>query len=529
MIQTRQSLHDTRLSALTKAVVDAISAGQLRRAEEHCANLEAENAGAPDAWVFRARIAQQRNDYNGAAAASGKAARLAPQRLDVLIVDAECQMFAGNVAAALQQLAGVSSHKTAEEDDFKRASALYTQLGRHQEAYACAREVMRLSSGSLNSRYLAASAALAVGDIDDAENLMDEIIAENAGEGDVYYNRAGLRKQTKEQNHITQIMKALLNLPKNDPREAPLCFALGKEFEDVGDHPKAFAAFAQGAGARRRCLGYDVKTDIDAMDGIISTFDDAWAENAAQGSDVKGPIFILGLPRSGTTLVDRIVSAHSRVSSLEEVHDFAYAVIRTGYPASNKTHLMENSARSDLAALGNQYWTALRGYGEPGPYFIDKTPANFLYLGLIAKALPQAKIIHLKRHPLAACYAMFKTLFRMGYPFSYDLQDVARYYVAYHRLMAHWHALFPGRILDVQYETLVDDQDAVSRRIISHCGLPWEDACLQFHKNTAPSATASAAQVRQPIYRSARDIWRNHQQELTPARRILEESGISCV
>ena len=176
-----------------------------------------------------------------------------------------------------------------------------------------------------------------------------------------------------------------------------------------------------------------------------------WTERLAVCRRKKpGPIFVLGLPRSGTTLVDRIISAHGAVTSLGEVNDFAYAVIRAGYPAKTKQELIERSAKSDMESLGAEYWRALQGYGEPAPYLIDKTPANYLYLGLIGRSLPHAPLIHVRRHPLASCYAVYKTLFRMGYPFSYDLGDIARYYLAYHRLMEHWKELFPDRILDVQ-------------------------------------------------------------------------------
>ncbi|MEM9879867.1 MAG: sulfotransferase [Pseudomonadota bacterium] len=519
---------DDSAHASPAAIVDAIDNGRFDQAEQLCADLEARDPAAPDAWVFRARLAQNRNDYIGAAQASAIAYQRAPERLDVKLVDAECRIYAGDVAGALGQLHDAAADDAAQAVDLKRLSTLYTQLGRHQAAYDCAQKVLNTSTDKTSARHLLGSTALNVGHLKDAEALFDAIITAQPDAADVYYNRATLRQHTADDNHIIQIMQALLQLPKHDPREAPLCYALGKEFEDVGDYEKAFAAFAQGANARRRQLRYRVETDQHSIDSIIQTFDRRWTDNSGLGYQTVGPIFILGLPRSGTTLVDRILSAHSHVTSLEEVHDFAYAVIRAGYPAQDKRALMRRSAQCDMARLGEEYWTALKGYGAPGPYLIDKTPANFLYLGLIAKALPQAKIIHMKRHPLASCYAMFKTLFRMGYPFSYDLRDVAHYYVAYDKLMTHWHQRFPGRILDVQYEALVDDLATVSKQIIAHCGLLWEDACLQFYKNTAPTATASAAQVRQPLYRSARDLWRQYESSLAPARQILEERGIAC-
>ena len=157
---------------------------------------------------------------------------------------------------------------------------------------------------------------------------------------------------------------------------------------------------------------------------------------------------------------------------------------------------------------------------------VDKTPLNYLYLGLIAKALPRARIVHVRRHPMASCYAMYKTLFRMGYPFSYDLDDLGRYYVAYSRLMNYWRALLPGRFLDLDYESLVATRRA-RRAGCSSIAASWRAECLRFHENTAPTATASAAQVRRPIYRESKDLWRNYRQELAPLARCLAHNGVA--
>jgi hypothetical protein len=201
--------------------------------------------------------------------------------------------------------------------------------------------------------------------------------------------------------------------------------------------------------------------------------------------------------------------------------------MRAGGPTSGKSELIKQVAGADLTALGEGYWEALQGYGETAPYLIDKTPANYLYLGLIMQSLPAARIVHMRRHPMASGYAMFKALFRMGYPFSYDLEQIGRYYAAYHRLMEHWRRVWPGRILDVDYEALVDDQETVSREIVRHCHLKWSDACLTYHENATPTATASAAQVREPIYRQARDLWRQIEPQLEPLARILRAEGIN--
>ena len=200
--------------------------------------------------------------------------------------------------------------------------------------------------------------------------------------------------------------------------------------------------------------------------------------------------------------------------------------MRLAGATGGKGDLIRRSADLDPAALGRAYLDSVAGYGRTRPMFIDKTPVNFLYVGLIARALPNARIIHLRRHPLDSGYALYKTLFRMGCPYSYDLEDLAAYMLAHGRLMDHWRAVAPGRILDVNYEALVADQETVSRRIIDHCGLDWQDACLTFHENTAPAATASAAQVRQPIHARSVGLWRRYADQLEPLAAALRAGGV---
>ena len=236
--------------------------------------------------------------------------------------------------------------------------------------------------------------------------------------------------------------------------------------------------------------------------------------------------FIVGLPRSGSTLLDRILGSHSAVASRGERADFALELVRTAGPAANKTDLVHRSTQLDFRLLGQRYCAHLPTTANARQ--IDKTPANFLYLGLIAAALPQARIVHVRRQPMDACYAMYKTLFRMAYPFSYDLRDLGHYWLAYQRLMAHWRALLPSeRYIEIDYEDLVANQEAVTRRLVAHAGLPWEDACLSFERNPQPSLTASAAQVRQPIYNSSVGLWRRYESELAPLAAILRDAGVA--
>ena len=285
---------------------------------------------------------------------------------------------------------------------------------------------------------------------------------------------------------------------------------------------------------RRAGMRYDVAEDEAALAMIARVFDEDLFDRAGPGFASDRPLFILGLPRSGTTLVDRIVSAHSSVDSLGEHSSLALAVQRLAGrstageagPTAGKAELIERSARIDFAELGRQYCRAIDGFGNPAPRLIDKTPLNFLYLGLIRLSLSGARVIHLRRHPLDSCYAIYKTLFRAGYPFSYTLQETGRYYIAYHGLMAHWRKTLPGAFLDVDYEALIADPEGQARRIIDYLGLDWEAGCLQFHRRSGAAATASAAQVRQPIYSTSVGMWRNYARQLAPLARRLREQGI---
>jgi tetratricopeptide (TPR) repeat protein len=513
---------------LARRVNELLQRRHFSEADRLSRELIDRDPASADGWLLLARASQQRTDFLAMAEHVQHALQLQPKHLDVLFLSSEAFICTGRIADARTRLKEIEQLAGDDGAAWNQLVLLYTQLGRHRDAYDCARRLESLMPGSLDALFSVASAAMTVGLLDEAETLLEKIISIDPNQAEAYYNRAKLRRQTVDDNHVNELVSRLEETPRGAPGEIPLCYALGKEYEDLGEFEQSFAFVARGTVARRARISYDVATDVAAMDQIIATFDGAWRDRSVPGAEVGGPIFVLGLPRSGTTLVDRILDAHHEVTSLGEVNDFAYAVMRAGGPVPNKSELIKSSADADLPALGDAYWDALKGYGETAPYLIDKTPGNFLYLGLIMQSLPAATVIHVRRHPMASGYAMYKALFRMGYPFSYDLEEIGHYVAAYHRLMEHWRCLWPGRFLDVDYEELVDDQESVSRRIIHHCGLPWSDACLTYYKNPTPTATASAGQVQQPVYRHARDLWREIEHHLEPLARTLKDKDISA-
>lgn len=402
----------------------------------------------------------------------------------------------------------------------------FTSLGLHAEAERCYARALELQPADAGALYNHATALIALGRLQEAEATFDRVVALAPGDSDAWYNRSTLRKQTAEQNHIGQIERQLDSLGPSMPGAVALGFALAKELEDLGEHAASFAALKRAADARRKRLSYKVESDIETMAMLGEAFNAEFFARAHAGHEDQRPLFVVGLPRCGSTLVDRILSSHSAIASRGESTDLVMALMQTAGATKDKAELVKRSTRLDFPALGRRYCAHL--LDGAALRCLDKTPSNFLYLGLVAAALPQARIIHVRRHPVDACYAIYKTLFRMGYPFSYDLQDLGRYWLAYDRLMAHWRRLLPAdRFLEVHYEDLVANQEAVSRRLVNFTGLPWQDACLAFEHNPQPSLTASAAQARQPIYSSSVGLWKHYENELAPLLAVLREAGIA--
>jgi tetratricopeptide (TPR) repeat protein len=490
-----------------------------------CDAFVARHPDSIEGWILQARLREQAMDFPGMLASVRQARQLLPGNLLARFIEAEALLHCGEVAESRAALTAIEKQAGDDFTCWRRLTGMHFQMGRHRDAARCADAALRLRPEDLGARQAAASAMITLGQLDEAETALNDVIRRAPAESGAYYNRATLRRQTRERNHVDEIRRVLPTV-RDAGQQVPLHYALAKELEDLGEHDESFAELKSGADARRKLLSYRVESDEFAIRTIIEAFDADWAARATEGYEAARPILVLGLPRSGTTLVERILGRHTTVASVGEVNAFAFAVMRIAGPASGKTELIHRSTLADPAVLGQSYWDALRGYGQEAPRLIDKTPFNLLYLGLLVRAMPQARIVHLRRHPIASCYAMYKTLFQSGYPFSYDLTDIGRYYIGYHRLMEHWRGLLPGSFLDLDYETLVDDQEGTSRSLLEFCDLPWEDACLRFHEDASPTATASAAQVRKPLYRDSRDQWRHYARQLAALAEMLEQAGI---
>jgi tetratricopeptide (TPR) repeat protein len=409
---------------------------------------------------------------------------------------------------------------------------VYSRLRDHHRAAETFRRAVAKQPTNPGFQFNLGSSLKFLGEFDAAEAAYEQAINANPRVYKVHSALSHVRRQTPERNHIERLEGLLDEIGDDVGGELYLRHALAKEYDDIGRYGKAFEHLSSGNARRRRNLDYSIENDEKIFESVERLFSTESINNARPGNPTTEPIFIVGMPRTGTTLTERILSSHSAVSSAGELKNFSLALKQEAGTASQvvlDTETLEKGMAVDFEALGTAYLESTRPLTGSAQHFTDKLPLNFLYIGFIRLALPNARIICLRRNPLDTCLSNFRQLFDVDfsyYNYACDIMETGRYYVLFDRLMAHWQQVFPGKILEVHYEKLVADQEGESRRVIEFCGLEWEEACLAFEKNRAAVATASSVQVREPIFTTAVDRWRRYEEQLLPLREMLEAEGI---
>jgi tetratricopeptide (TPR) repeat protein len=514
---------------IADAIVRCIDAKDLRKALAICQQLNRQYPEFAYGWYLASFLMQKVRHYSDAIKAINRALQLA--YLDKYqLHKTRCHFEANDIAGAMAA-AGILKDKSFVDPLLhSQLGSLLHLLGDNVSALVHYTKAIELDASNAEHYFNRAAVQRYFGDVAGAEAGFDAAIAIKPDEFEAYSGRANLRTQTRERNHIAQL-KEVIARTRSPAGLIHLHYALSKELEDIGDFDAAFASLKLGADTKRRHMQYSVDTDLQIIAKICEVYGAELFDGHIQGSQNPDPIFILGMPRTGTTLVERILSSHSSVFSAGELNNFSLELIRLvgralGPKRPSRLEFVAATAALDFRALGEAYVSTTRPLCDGSPYFIDKLPFNFLYAGLIHLALPRAKIINLQRHSMDTCYAVYKQLFKDAYPFSYDLDELGQYYIAYHHLMQHWNTVMPGVMHTMRYETLVADIEGESRRLLEYCGLPWEDQCLRFHENTRASTTASALQVRQPIYATSVGKWRHYDRQLEPLRERLEDAGI---
>jgi tetratricopeptide (TPR) repeat protein len=503
----------------------------LRQAIAVCEQLNRAYPDFASGWHTASQLALRLNRPAIALTAIGKAVDLEPDDTAWLLQRALCLAKLGNTEALESQVELLSTRPMKTAYQYSTLGMLLTQLGRREQAVPHYEKALMLKPDDARQYYNIACLQRSLGAIEVAERNFDKTLSLNPTDYEAWKIRSELRRQTPGNNHVDSLEK-LLNDGIDDKRgKGHICYALAKELEDLGEAERSFHYLKMGADTRRSLMQYDIQRDLDTMASIQETFDSGLFDGSIEGDGNSEAIFILGMPRTGTTLVERILSSHTEVFAAGELNNFAVQMMsllkaRVGAKGLPRDELVKLSAGIDFSELGANYIRSTRPFTGHTARFIDKLPLNYLYAGLIHLALPNAKIINLKRHPLDTCYAIYKQLFLDAYPFSYDLEELGHYYVAYSQLMEHWNSVMPGVIHAVNYEELVADIEAESRRLIDVCDLDWQPQCLKFYENPEASTTASTVQVRQPVYQSSVGKWRQYSDQLAPLINVLDKAGI---
>lgn len=464
-----------------------------------------------------------------AAEAFANALELDAGRYDAAIELASQYGLAHRYAEALELLQRYESHLGNSPHYLNLAGLTYTSLGLHERAWTVHHRANEVQPGVPTLQANLAACGVYLGKIEESKALYKSLLQRAPTHQRNHYELSQLERATDD-SHLTQMKEILRSAKLSPDRNIFLYYAIGKELEDLGQWAEAFRYYKMAGDAVTSVANYDVTADLELIDRIIEVCDADWLAEGPESvpTDIVGktPIFIVGLPRTGTTLTERIVASHSLVDSVGETQ-FMQRTLRLASGVDGTGDLtpsvIEAAARQDIQLVANGYLNAVHYKLGDRPLFTEKLPENFLYLGFIAKAYPDARIVYLRRNPMDACFAMYKQSF---FKFAYTLENLGRYYVAHNRLLGHWRRVLGGRLIEVEYESLVVDQEGQTRRLLEGLGLDFEQACLNFDKNTTAIATASSVQVREKIHTRSVNRWRHFEKELQPLKDFLEGSGV---
>jgi tetratricopeptide (TPR) repeat protein len=515
-----------RPEALTK-VAELVAQGQLAQAEPRCREYLHSSPNDVDGLRLLAEIAARLGIFDEAEQLFARCVALAPRFHFARAGYAHVLMRQGKFEESLRQIEPLLAIDPDNSSYRILLASVLVRVGRHVEAIENYQMVVAKPGHTALDLASLGHALKTVGRTSEAVVTYRCAVALDPLFGDAYWSLANL-KTFKFTEQEVEVMTAAAASGRCNTRDyTALCFSLGKAYEDRGQYGQAFAYYERGNTQRRSELRYSAEDNHASIEELEHCCTAALFErHAAQGYPDPSPIFIVGLPRSGSTLVEQILASHPQVDGTAELPDIIELARRLSgkrrprgpsrYPA-----ILHELNSDQLRELGAEYIARTSVQRRGATFFIDKMPNNFPHLGLIHLILPNAKIIDARRHPMACCFSAYKQLFAAGQNFSYDLTDLGRYYADYVRLMSHWDRVLPGVVLRVFYEETVRDTEATVRRLLDYCGLAFEDRCLRFYETDRAVRTASSEQVRRPIYRDSIEHWQHFEPYLAPLKMVL--------
>ena len=501
--------------------------GKHDEARQLVKNILREDPDNINALNLMGSICMAQDLYNDAEAFLRKAVGLAPDFAVAWSVLSMSLKEQGNSEEAVEALEKALSLEPRNADWHSILGNLLMAWGKEERALVSIERALAINPDHAGALLSKGHVLKTVGDQDDAIRAYRASAKARPDGGEIYWSLANLKTFRFDPGEVESMQIQLDSGKLTDESELHFCYSLGKYFEDQKEYPKAFEYYTQGGALKRKNVKFDPVENVGQSDKIIEVFTPEFFETRASfGYSDPAPILIVGLPRSGSTLIEQILSSHSQVDGTAELSDLMHLGHQTGQNRFDKLKYPESLIDIDadnVEGLGKDYIESTFHHRQGAPYFTDKMPNNFPHIGFLHLILPNAKVIDARRHPLDSCFGTFKQLFAKGQPFSYDLFDLGQYYNSYIRLMEHWDRVLPGKVLRVQYEDNVADQENQARRMIEHCGLEWEDQVLRFYETERSVKTASSEQVRQPIYNKSVNSWKRYETELADLILALED------
>ncbi len=502
--------------------------GRLEEAEKLYRQVLKNNPDNVDAMRMLAMVAATLKHYDDAERLLRRAVAIAPDFLTAVIDLGRILKEQDRFEEAINCFKNaIAINPNNPHTHFLLAGA-YSPAALNHEAVKEYRRTLELSPRHPGALIGLGNALKTIGQQEEAIRAYQDCISVKPNNGETYWSLANLKTYRFSNEQLEEMEKKVNdNTGLAGKSEVNFLFALGKAYDDRQDYVRAWHYYERGNDKQRMLVQYDPVQTETTNDALIEVFDKTlFDEKNDSGQLDQAPIFILGLPRSGSTLIEQVLASHSQVegtSELPYLGRVAMSLNRNRADGVNYPQAVRELAPEHLAALGEDYIRYAQLHRTEGkPFFVDKMPNNFPTIGFLHLILPNAKIIDARRHPLDACVGNFRQHYAKGQTFAYDLTDIGEYYLQYQRMMDHWHEVLPGRVLTVQYEEVVTDFAAQVRRILEYCRLPWEDNCINFYETERPVRTASSEQVRQPIYTGSVNFWRNYEDHLDELIEIIE-------
>jgi len=521
---------NTTLEPLWELAKERLNKSDIAGASAACQSLLKLDPLNSRAHMMLGDISRQRDEYRLATHhALQAAAKMGPQSLKHIASVSQRLISVGEYEQAVNLIRKVNPDKLPAPAFLVEFSQQLSLVEQHADALRFMDAAVRFGAKADSVHYLRGNYLKFLGRMDEAAEEYERGLAVNPNFAYAHWALSDLGLRGNRDLRVSRIRASIAATAADHPNIAYLHYALFRELDATDDTESAWQALEAGFRCKRASVTYDPQAERSFFEQVAQACGPGFAADVPTGTAAQTPIFVLGMPRTGTTLLERILGGHEQITLCGELNDF-HMQFKWASDHNSRGFLdavgLERLPGIDFAQLGNRYLQHVAWRAPSTPYFSDKNPGNFLMIGLILRALPHAKIVNLRRNPMDSCFSNLKQLFAGdSHPFSYDFAGLAGRYRNYSQLMTHWHAIAPGRVLDVHYEDMVSDPDSAARTLMAYCGLSYDSGQIRMESNATPVSTASSAQVRQPIHARNIDGWKRYAKQLAPLQQLLESAA----